>query len=233
MSGRDMPKRAQDANEAAPLSLESIVIVFEKIGIEIPGSMANRILDYIDLLVRWNQKISLTSVTDPLALVERHFGESLFGAISAGIESGNLLDVGSGAGFPALPIAMFRPTVTEILLEPNAKKAAFLSEASQILGLGERISVVRSRFEEFSHATKFNFITSRAVRVTDGFLGHAGKFLRPDGSLVLWIGCENAQALTVKSKWNWNPPARIPGSQQRCVISGTPGETPDNVSRGT
>jgi len=208
--------------ERETLSPELIHLTLRKFGVEIPGSMAGQIAKYIDLLTRWNQKISLTSVTNPVLLVERHFGESLFGAVSAGIESGPLLDVGSGAGFPGLPIAMLCPKVSETLLEPNGKKAAFLSEVCRMLALPNRVDIVRSRLEDFSPATEYGFITSRAVAVTDAFLDHCAQILQPDGRLVLWLGETEVKSAEQNGLWSWNEPMKIPGSDRRYVISGNP-----------
>ncbi|HVB34480.1 MAG TPA: 16S rRNA (guanine(527)-N(7))-methyltransferase RsmG [Patescibacteria group bacterium] len=220
MSRREISKESETETKRAPLSPELVRSRLKKFGAEIPDPLADEIIAYVDLLVRWNQKISLTSITDPLLLVERHFGESFFGAITLGINSGNLLDVGSGAGFPALPIAMLCPGVKETLLEPNGKKAAFLSEICRRMGLSGRVEVIRCRLEEFPPAGKFTFITSRAVRVTERFLRQCAQLLAPNGRLVLWVGQNEVRAATENSGWIWNVPVKIPGSEQRHVISG-------------
>ena len=212
----------EKAAEQGTLSLELIHVTLRKFGVEVPDSMGPQIMEYIDLLTRWNQKISLTSVTEPALLLERHFGESLFGAISAGIESGSLLDVGSGAGFPSLPIALFCPKVTETLLEPNGKKTAFLWEVCRSLALATRVTIVRSRLEDFSPSTKYSFITSRAVAVSEQFLEHCARLLESNGKLVLWLAENEVKSAEQNSLWSWNPPIKIPGSDRRFVFSGKP-----------
>lgn len=209
-------------NEPTSLTKESMDAVLGRFGLTVSHSMADQINTYLDLLIRWNRKISLTSVRDPLLLLERHFGESLFGAVAIGIESGTLLDVGSGAGFPGLAIAVLRPKLRATLLEPSGKKAAFLGEVSRQLGISARVRLSRSRLEEFSAETGFDFITSRAVRVTASFLQQCSRLLRPGGALVLWIGYKDAEAVAENRDWTWNRPVRVPGSEQRCVISATP-----------
>ena len=206
----------------APLTRESIRLNLEKYEMPISVSMADRILKYIDLLAYWNQKISLTAIRDPLLIVERHFGESLFGAACAGIDSGELLDIGSGAGFPALPIAMLRTGLREVLLEPSTKKAAFLGEVCRVLGLSDRVKISRCRLDEYPRSGKFDFITSRAVRVTPAFLDQCLGLVRENGKLVLWLGLEDAKAATDNPGWTWSTPVRIPGSEQRYLISATP-----------
>jgi 16S rRNA (guanine527-N7)-methyltransferase len=206
-------------NELAPVTSESIHSILAGFGLAIPDHLAEQIRIYLDLLIRWNQKVSLTAIRDSVLILDRHFGESLFGAMAVGIETGALLDVGSGAGFPGLPIAMFRQEIRVTLLEPNIKKSAFLAEVSRSFGLSDRVRLSRRRLEEFSANDGFDFITSRAVRVTPEFLGQCAKLLRPDGRLVLWLGDRDAMAASSNPHWGWNPPIRIPGSEQRCVIS--------------
>src|SRR5260370_29016051 len=85
---------------------------------------------YLDLLLKWNAKTNLTSVRVPEEIVTRHFGESFFAAnlLLAPGRPQTVIDLGSGAGFPGLPMAIFAPAVQVALLESNARKAAFLNE---------------------------------------------------------------------------------------------------------
>src|ERR1022692_1287749 len=95
--------------------------------------LAAQLQAYLELLLRWNARINLTAVRDPEQIVTRHFGESLFaarvlrdtGALAAGA---TLADVGSGAGFPGIPIQLFAPDVRVTLIESQNKKATFLRE---------------------------------------------------------------------------------------------------------
>ena len=86
---------------------------------------------YLDLLLRWNARVNLTAVRDPETIVTRHFGESLFAArilLRGGSEGVTLADVGSGAGFPGIPMKLFAPALQLTLIESHNKKAAFLRE---------------------------------------------------------------------------------------------------------
>src|SRR5271166_2654316 len=87
--------------------------------------LCDQIRTYIDLLLHWNQKTSLTTVTDPTEILRFHFGESFFAVGSVPIRHGRLADVGSGAGFPAVPIRMVSEGLSAILVESNQKKATF------------------------------------------------------------------------------------------------------------
>lgn len=211
------------ADAEAALTPRNIAATLREFHVEVPEPLAGRIVDYVRLLLRWNQKVSLTTVTGPREILTRHFGESLFGAQVAGIRAGRLLDVGSGAGFPALPIAMFAPEIRETLLEPNVKKAAFLAEACRQMGLVERVKVLRERLEEFPAPEQaFDFVTSRAVRVTPRFLKKCRQMLSPGGTLVLWLGEEEMSSLQDNRDWSWSRPAKIPASERRYILWGRP-----------
>jgi len=90
---------------------------------------------YSELLLKWNRIISLTSVTDVEQILRFHFGESLFALSMLPVEKSRLADVGSGAGFPGIPLAMASPSLTVTLIESNAKKYAFLNEVIRELKL--------------------------------------------------------------------------------------------------
>ena len=93
---------------------------------------------YLDLLVRWNTRLNLTAIREPEEIVERHFGESLFTARH--LPSGEtLLDFGSGAGFPGLPIQLALPWLRVTLAESQKKKSSFLREAVRVLGFSTEV----------------------------------------------------------------------------------------------
>ena len=125
--------------------------------------------EYLDLLLRWNARTNLTAIREPEEIVRRHFGESLFAAanLSAAANSeeplpNTLLDLGSGAGFPGLPIAFAHPEIAVTLAESQNKKATFLREAVRTLGLGN-VEVWAARAETFPSGRRFHTVTMRAV----------------------------------------------------------------------
>src|SRR5580704_11354283 len=133
-------------------------------GVEVRNGLLEAIRTYISILLRWNSKISLTTVTDPLEILKFHFGEGLFAAKSVPIKNGRLADVGSGAGFPGLPLAMLLPDLEVVLIESNLKKATFLSEVIRTLTLGN-VKVWRGRMEDMplDAKSRFDFVTARAL----------------------------------------------------------------------
>ena len=133
-------------------------------GISIPETLYQRLIAYLELLVRWNLRTNLTAVRDPEQIVGRHFGESLFaGAVLAGelgVEA-TVLDLGSGAGFPGIPMQILVPEWCVTLAESQGKKAAFLREVVRVLEL--RAEVWAGRVESMEPGRTFGAVVMRAV----------------------------------------------------------------------
>ena len=177
---------------------------------------------YIPLLLRWNQKISLTSVVDPIRILRFHFGESLFSARSVPIEKGRLADVGSGSGFPGVALGIALPELSISLIESNSKKAAFLAELARELNL-RQVEVIRQRFEELlSNASKFDYLTARALGNYRGLLGWAHGILGHSGRVVLWLGEDECKRVSTDPSFTWREPVHIPGSKRRFILVGAP-----------
>jgi 16S rRNA (guanine527-N7)-methyltransferase len=177
---------------------------------------------YISLLLRWNTRVSLTTVTDPIDILRFHFGESLYAAVCVPILNGRLADVGSGAGFPGLPLRMFSPNLALTMIESNVKKAAFLREVVLQLGL-KQADVIRERMENVPITTvPFEFITARALGNHAALLEWSRGRLTTSGKIVLWLGEEDADEISADTSWKWSDPAHIPGSQRRFILSGSP-----------
>jgi 16S rRNA (guanine527-N7)-methyltransferase len=128
-------------------------------GIGTPALYA-QLSTYLDLLLKWNARTNLTAIRDPEEIVRRHFGESLFAARHLPPTS-TLLDLGSGAGFPGLPIQLLHPEIAVTLAESQNKKATFLREVIRTLGLPTEIWAARA--ETMQAARQFETVTLRAV----------------------------------------------------------------------
>jgi len=119
--------------------------------------------EYLDLLLRWNARTNLTAIREPEEIVRRHFGESLFAAANLGQPMPDtLLDLGSGAGFPGLPIAMAHPDLAVTLAESQNKKSTFLREVVRTLGL-RNVEVWAGRAEALPPGRRFHTVALRAV----------------------------------------------------------------------
>lgn len=190
-----------------------------------------KISTYIDLLVRWNARMNLTAIRDPEEIVTRHFGESLFAARQlfpiGGSEEGSkrsapsvytAADVGSGAGFPGIPIRLWQPNIHLTLIESNHKKATFLREAARTLGL-DNVEVITERAEAIV-GRSFDLVTLRAVDRMESVLPRAARLLGFEGRLVLFLG--SAQVGSVRSSLGlkWEPEIPIPRSDSRLLLIG-------------
>ena len=190
------------------------------------SSQLDHISMYIDLLLRWNARINLTAIRDPEEIVTRHFGESLFLAQhlfpSDDLSSPGVLDIGSGAGFPALPLKIWAPHIRLTLIESNHKKATFLREVSRALTL-TNIDVIAERAEVLAARPDFpraDVVTLRAVERFDSTLPQAVALLAPKGRLSLLIGAAQLPQLTTLTTLNWLPPIPIPQSVTRVLSIG-------------
>jgi 16S rRNA (guanine527-N7)-methyltransferase len=202
------------------LSDELIARELQLYGTIASARLCDQIRAYIDLLLRWNEKTALTTVTQPEEILRFHFGESILAASSVPIRHGRLADVGSGAGFPAVPVRMVSENLSVILIESNQKKATFLAEVGRELQFNN-VEVRRSRMEDVSlRGEPVDFVSARAVRIDHDFLDWSHHSLNLTGSLVLWLGEEDASKISRSSQWKWGDPIRIPQSERRVILHG-------------
>jgi 16S rRNA (guanine527-N7)-methyltransferase len=190
-------------------------------GSALSSAQLERLCAYLDLLLKWNSKINLTAIRDPEEIVTRHFGESLFSArlLSQKRQAETVIDVGSGAGFPGIPMKIWNESAVLLLIESNQKKAVFLREVVRTLGL-DRVSIETVRAERT--AVRAELVTLRAVERFGQILQTAHGLLRPSGRLALLIG--ESQLKTAKSALpdlDWQSPVPIPLSQNRTLLIGS------------
>lgn len=192
----------------------------------VPGEIQlGCISTYIDLLLRWNRKLNLTAVRDPEQIVTRHFGESLFTAqqlfggmpLNAGIR---LSDLGSGAGFPGIPIKLAFPELQVTLIESNQKKSVFLREVIRNLAL-TNIDVFVGRAEKAATRSA-DVVTLRAVERFEEVLPVAARLVRAQGRVALLIGQAQAgKAAALLPNFSWKTAVSIPMSSSRVLLVGT------------
>jgi 16S rRNA (guanine527-N7)-methyltransferase len=189
---------------------------------------------YIDILLRWNARINLTAIRDPEEIVTRHFGESLFAArhlfppvpsvpsASKVYKVYKVADLGSGAGFPGLPIKLWAPHISLTLIESNHKKAAFLKEITRALTFMD-VNIQNTRAETIAETIKdrYDLVTLRAVERFATIVPTAAALLAPAGRLALLIG--SAQEPTARASLpnlQWTLPIPIPHSRSRVLAVG-------------
>jgi len=149
----------------------------------LPKNLIPQLYTYLDLLLKWNARTNLTAVRDPEEIVRRHFGESLFAAQHIG-RPDTLLDFGSGAGFPGLPIALLLPETHVTLAESQNKKATFLREAVRTLQL-QNVEVWAARAETMPASRQFHTVALRAVDNMEAALPAARARIAPGGQLAI------------------------------------------------
>lgn len=189
-------------------------------GVALTPALAESIRQYMELLLGWNRKINLTTITRPQEILERHFGESMFAVEAASIRTGHLVDVGSGAGFPGLAIKLAVPKLSVALLESNGKKCAFLAEVVRKLGL-ENVNVVRSRVEDAMIEAPIEFATCRAVGAMEKIASWGRHALVAGGKLLLWTGAADSEVARRIDGFAWSALVAIPRSDRRYLVVGT------------
>ena len=178
--------------------------VLEKIGLSLRDRQIVQLARHYSLLTQWNQRVNLTSIHDPRKIVERHFGESLFLAACLP-RAGKVVDVGSGAGFPGLPLAVARPELTVTLVESIAKKAVFLKEASRQI---ENAQVRHARAEDIDGP--FDWAVGRAVSVA--------KTLPVLGNLGDHVALMVSQGMAANLGNGWESPIPLPWGDARILV---------------
>ena len=202
------------------LSDDAIRIALIPFGVSLSPGQASQVRDYTQLLIKWNQQLSLTTIVDPVEMISRHFGESMFAARLEDLRNGRLADLGTGAGFPGLALKIFRPNLQVILIESNRKKCAFLAEVLRALGLNG-VAIRNGRYEELDFQPGFaDFVAARAIGGFRTLLSFAQRALAPQGRVILWVGFDDSVKLSNSPGWIWMPPAHIPESRRRFVMIG-------------
>jgi 16S rRNA (guanine527-N7)-methyltransferase len=189
-------------------------------GVNAQDALCDQIRAYSELLLRWNQKIGLTTVTDPAEIVRFHFGESFFAAALLTPLNGRLADLGSGAGFPGLALRLIAPGLHVTVIESNVKKTTFLSEVVRTLGL-QGVEIFRGRMEDFPPSRDpFGFVAARALGAHQQVLAWASEHLDFGGRAALWLSGEDTEMLSKVRGWIWRAPRLIPQTKNRYILVG-------------
>lgn len=191
--------------------------------------LTERFARYRDLLLRWNERVNLTAIRDEDAILRRHFVESIACAqlLPPGIAT--LLDFGSGAGFPGLPIALCRPEIRVTLAESQSRKAAFLREAVRILGVSADVRASRAESLE----RRFDCVVLRAVDRMQDATAAASNLITRGGYLALMTTERERAKLERVAEGGiaWQPPVSLPGSNGQIVLLGQ--ANPERLTRSS
>ncbi|MBK5962623.1 16S rRNA (guanine(527)-N(7))-methyltransferase RsmG [Thiocystis minor] len=168
-----------------PVIEERLVLGATRLGLTLTSDQQSRLLQFLALLARWNQVYNLTAVRDPLEMVAKHLLDSL--AIQPFLCGDSVLDIGTGAGLPGLPLAILEPARRFALLDGNGKKIRFVRQAAMELGL-DNVEPVQARIETYRLGRKFSTIVSRAVAEADLLCVLKADLLARPGRLLLMKG---------------------------------------------
>ncbi|NUQ29642.1 MAG: 16S rRNA (guanine(527)-N(7))-methyltransferase RsmG [Acidobacteriaceae bacterium] len=198
----------------ATLSLETLESLLQPyLPAGVPAGVAEKLSEYLDLLLKWNARTNLTAIRQPEEMVRRHFGESLFagGLVPEGAET--MLDLGSGGGFPGIPIQILRPEIEVTLAESQGKKAAFLREAVRTLGLKTEVWADRAEklAEREKRARSFDVVAMRAVDKMQEMIPVAEGLVRSGGGLMLLTTSVQVEALGRAAKFVSPLPGSVDG----------------------
>jgi 16S rRNA (guanine527-N7)-methyltransferase len=204
-----------------PLSEDTIRRAMQEFKIPVDEQQILLIQKYMQILRHWNEKLNLTAIRDPLEILYRHFCECMYAAVAAPGDFGRLADIGSGAGFPGIPLKIARPEIELFLVESNIKKGTFLAEAVRELEL-VNARVLISRYEELSEElAPLDYVCSRAVGEFGPFLEWAASDRLSARRTLLWIGGRDIDEVRKSSHWEWQEPILVPQSLRRCLLVGT------------
>jgi 16S rRNA (guanine527-N7)-methyltransferase len=205
----------------APLNAETIQRALEEFQLSVSDTQVLQIQQYMRILLLWNDKINLTAIRDPLEILYRHFCESMYAAVAVPVENGRLADVGSGGGFPGIPLKIIRPELRVFLVESNLKKATFLAEVAREIGLPNTQVLVR-RYEELGEeVAPLDFVCSRALGEFPAFLDWARSQQIAAKQVILWIGARDLPDIQKIRTWEWREPIAVPHSLRRLLLVGT------------
>lgn len=174
--------------------------IAQEAGILLTDQQEKDFMFYCDLLLEWNQKMNLTAITDVEEVYKKHFVDSIVVLQKDWIKEGaTLIDVGSGAGFPGMPISIMRPDVTVVFADSLRKRLDFLREVSEKLN-NKRVSFVHGRAEDLGrkkeYREQFDIATARAVAGMPVLLEYTLPFVRPNGAFLAWKGPKGEDELS-------------------------------------
>jgi 16S rRNA (guanine527-N7)-methyltransferase len=202
----------------SPLSPNAIAQLLEPYlgAAAVPPDIYRQLVSYLALILKWNARINLTSIRGPEEIVRRHFGESLFAGLhldSGSTSCDSLLDFGSGAGFPGIPIQLLRPELPVTLAESRGRKAAFLREVIRTLDL--RTEVWADRAEAMPPNRTFSVVVLRAV---DQMKLAVAEAVRRSENRILILGTHGATYSTLLSGFRLVDPIALPNSRDGVLL---------------
>lgn len=180
-------------NGRQPAVLRELLVNGAKVlGVELDQQATDKLLGYVTLLAKWNKVYNLTAIDDPQRMVSHHLLDCL--AIVPYVTGNRVLDIGSGAGLPGIPLAVIFPSKNFVLLDSNGKKTRFLTQVVAELEL-KNVEVMNSRVENYSSVDLFDTITARAFSSMRKTLDQSADLCASSGLYLFMKGREPAQEI--------------------------------------
>ncbi|HBI22147.1 MAG TPA: 16S rRNA (guanine(527)-N(7))-methyltransferase RsmG [Legionella sp.] len=191
----------------------TLVRGMQQLGLDVA---VDRLLQYLMLLHKWNQAYNLTAIRDLNRMVTLHLLDSL--AILPWVHGHRILDVGTGAGLPGVPLALVNPSLHVVLLDSNGKKIRFLQEVKRVLAL-DNIEMVQTRVENYHPTSHFDTVTSRAFSELQRMLDCTQHLIAPDGIWLAMKGRHPEAELACLNRAHRVEPYTVPGIDgERCCV---------------
>jgi 16S rRNA (guanine527-N7)-methyltransferase len=191
----------------------------QEMGIALDGAQADALLGLTAELREWNKRVNLTAITNPADMVDKHLLDSL--SIQPHLHGKRIADIGTGAGFPGLPLAIVNPRRSFTLIEATGKKCMFVRHAVELLGIGN-VEVVQARAEAWKPKTQFDCVIARALGKLADFVRVAGHLCARDGRMLAMKGRHpTAEMHALPAGWRVLAlhDLRVPGlAAERCVV---------------
>jgi len=197
------------------LFLITLLKAAKEIEIEVTTEQANTLLQYLELILKWNKAFNLTAIRQPKDMLVKHLIDSL--AIAPYISGKNILDVGTGAGLPGIPMAILFPNKQFSLMDSNGKKTRFLTQSKIELGLSN-INIINARVEDIKEDLLYDQIMSRAFTALDNMVGLCAHLLKADGQFLAMKGLElkdELQSILPPFKVEKSVQLNVPGCEEQ------------------
>ncbi len=175
--------------------MNELKTVLEKSGLVISEAQLNKFDVYYKTLIEWNRKMNLTAITDKTDVYHKHFLDSIILHKTINLNQQTLLDVGSGAGFPSIPLKILFPELEITILDSLNKRITFLKKLSDQLDI--KVNLVHGRAEDFEHKNHFDIVTARAVAPLNKLLELTLPFVKKNGVFVSYKGSNYKQEIDV------------------------------------
>lgn len=186
-----------------------------KLNLELPKSTLEKLVAYVELLQKWNKTYNLTSVREPKSIIIRHIFDSL--SIVPFVKGPDILDFGTGAGLPGIPLALALPEYSFVLLDSVRKKTTFLNHVVLSLGI-KNVEVVNSRIETFRFRRSFATIVTRATASLEDIIEKTERFCSESGQILVMKGKKPEEEMMAIKKAEMHRIVVPYLEEERCVV---------------